>query len=276
MKILITSSTRSGAWQIRGVQLGSALDARVRVRLSPLPDDVEWADIVVIVKRAQPSLLKALKGAKKIVWDTVDFWKQPTMNFFTREEIITEFHREAYRINPDAVICATEKMREDCGADFALYHHHRPDIQKAVVNQDIKRIGYDGNIQFLGHWRDYIERECRLRGWEFVHTDQIHTCDAVVAFRGGKFDGYAPHCWKSNVKLANAQGAGVPIICNSAMGYLETDKGGVLYCDNPKELGFALDKLTYAYRKRAHGELLRSAYTVDQAAYHYKAFLDGL
>src|SRR3954470_6084579 len=78
MNVLIVGSGK-GSWQVRGLQLGQAIDARMRT--SPRDGDLEWADVVVCVKRALFQWADTIHAFKKpIVWDALDFWNQPEQN----------------------------------------------------------------------------------------------------------------------------------------------------------------------------------------------------
>lgn len=272
LKVLITGSNRSGSWQIRGVQLGKALGATVARNATE--KQIEQADIVVVIKKPSPDLLSRLHLAKKVVWDTVDPWIQKA-GVFGRQEYIDQVLRIRDSIKPDFVICATEKMREDFEGDFTLYHHHR-ESEKAVIREHIKTVAYDGNKKYLGNWEYILKEQCKRRGWEFVHTHEIHKADICVAFRGSPYDTYATRCWKSNVKLANAQASGVPFVCLPEMGYLETDYGGVMFADSEMQLSECLDCMTFDHRKMAHEALLTSAYSVNDCAKDYMKILNGL
>jgi hypothetical protein len=87
-----------------------------------------------------------------------------------------------------------------------------------------------------------------------VNPESLHECDIVVAVRDQV--GYAPRHWKSNVKLANAQGSGTPIVCSREAGYLETAAGGVLFADTRDEMSAALDWLTPEATRRSYSRAL--------------------
>ena len=273
MKLLITGSSRADSWEIRGKQLGNAICAKVIRDASE--KEIKAADIVIVVKKPSPDLLSRLHLAKVLVWDTVDPWPQKGATL-SKDAYIKHVQDLRAMIKPDYVICATELMREDIDGDFVLYHHHRIDIPKATIKPDIRTMVYDGNVKFLGIWADILDRQCRKRGWEFVCSDEIWKHDICVAFRGRPYDTYATRCWKSNVKLANAQGAGVPFVGLPEMGYLETDSGGIMIADNEMILSECLDCMTYEYRKMANNSLLASAYSVDDCAKDYLRILRGL
>lgn len=277
IKVLFTGKGGAGSWLIRGEQLGYALSNLHDVTICPNATDkqIQKADVCILVKKGSADLIDRLQKAKRLVWDTVDCWPQPTGNAWSREVAINEMSKIRSRISPCLTICATKAMAEDVGGEY-LYHHHRPSIKRATVHTDIKRVGYDGDKRYLAEWSDILERQCRLRGWEFVYTDDLSTVDVAVAFRGGIYDGYAPRVWKSNVKLANAQGSGVPFICSPEMGYIETDKGGVWFANSEQALSEHLDCLTYEMRLKMAEALLASAYTVDDAAKDLSRLLSGL
>jgi hypothetical protein len=76
MNVLIVGNGK-GSWQIRGEQLGAAIGARVTSY--PKAEDWQWADVAVLVKRAGMIYAPLAQAAGvPIVWDAVDFWRQPT------------------------------------------------------------------------------------------------------------------------------------------------------------------------------------------------------
>jgi hypothetical protein len=99
--------------------------------------------------------------------------------------------------------------------------------------------------------------------------------DIVVAVRAQQ--GYAPKHWKSNVKLANAQGSGTPCILNREAGYKDTECGAERWADTQDEMKACLDELAdYQARISTSMCLLRAAPRIEMVAEHYKAWLVGL
>ena len=74
-RILITGTGTSGSWKIRGEQLGAAIGAEIMPRAALA--NCRRADVVVLVKRASPEALSAIKAAGlRVVWDVVVAWPQ--------------------------------------------------------------------------------------------------------------------------------------------------------------------------------------------------------
>ena len=276
-KILITSRSGSGSWAIRGEQLGTAIGATVERNASK----VKGYDLAILVKRQKPDLLHRLKSTGiPIVWDVVDSWPQPEGSDWGRENCLRWLREEVAAIQPVGMVATTAAMADDC-AEFGipvltLPHHARP---KQIVNPirlRVQTVGYEGRELYLGHWREALEVECLARKWRFlVNPANLSDLDIVVAFRSEK--GYAARHWKSNVKLANAQGSGTPCVLNRERGYLETHRGGALWADTPEELGKAFDQLTNVHaRQAASAELLSSQLTLENVATRYQAWLAQL
>lgn len=276
----MTGRGKGGSWAIRGDQLGRAIGATI----DPSPESVKGYDAAIIVKRPRADLVKRLHDARvPIVWDIVDSYPQPAGNDWDKATCIDWLQREVEWIKPAAILAATKVMRDDC-AQFAvpvlaLPHHARPEQRMNPLRETVKVVGYQGGEQYLGHWLPAITRECSARGWMF-HMDQSKTADVslanwdiVVAMR--EQSGYAARNWKSNVKLANAQGSGTPIICNREAGYLGAC--GVRYADDENEMAMAFDALTsYEARKRSSTVMLQNAPTLDLVAKNYRAWLERL
>jgi len=268
-RVLITGRGTSGSFQIRGVQLGAALGATV----IPNAVQVDEFDQIILVKRATPELLQRLKG-KPIIWDVVDAWPQPIGNSWTRAECMEWLKTTVYLLKPAGIIAATHAMMDDLKSFYSgpvlwLPHHYRPGLHKYPVRYDVLNVGYEGGVKYLGKWLPILQRECKAKGWNFVmNPPSITSLDLIVALRDAK--GYAPRAYKSNVKLANAQGSGIPIICNRESGYLETAGPGVKWADTEEELCEALEEMV-SYKERS--KPLGNAMSVDQCAERLREWL---
>lgn len=269
MRVLVTGKGNAGSWIIRGQQLGNAIGADV----SQIPQGTY--DVSVLVKKAPPELLRKLSG--EIVYDVVDAWPQPIGNQWGRSRSIDWLSGQINSIKPAGIVAATKRMAVDCQAFgipvIALEHHARPGLRKNPVRKEVKTVGYEGSPEYLGQWRKLLEAECRTRGWNFVvNPQELADLDIVVALRD--CSGYAARHYKSNVKLANAQGSGTPVICNRESGYLETQSGAEHWADSKEELIRSLDALSdYEQRLEISGQLYRCAPRLDQVAAKYKAWL---
>lgn len=269
MRVLVTGKGNAGSWKIRGEQLGKAIGADV----SQTPQGAY--DVSVLVKKATPDLVKKLSG--KVIYDVVDAWPQPAGNSWGRSRAIDWLAGQIYSVKPDGIVAATKRMAIDCQAFgvpvLALEHHARPGIRKNPVRKEIKTLGYEGSEAYLGQWRKVLEQECEKRGWSFViNPSELAELDIVVALRD--CSGYAARHYKSNVKLANAQGSGTPVICNREAGYLETASGAEHWADSKEELIRSFNVLSdYETRLEISAELYQSAPKLDKVAAKYKAWL---
>lgn len=273
MRILITGRGTSGSWQIRGEQLGHALGATVR----PRAQNVQGFDAVVIVKRAEQHQVDLVhRAGAPLIWDVVDAWPQPEGNHWPEGSCKAWLRQEVRRIRPNAIVAATQAMAADC-AEFgvpvlALPHHARPGFTSTPM-RPMHVLAYEGGTQYIGGWFTLLEAECHRRGWVFVVNPAVlRDVDALVAVRDQ--DGYAPRMWKSNVKLANAQATGTPIVCCREAGYLETTRGGVLWADTPSEMRAALDTLSNSVaRQQLAAELLTWHPSIHTVATTYANWL---
>jgi hypothetical protein len=277
VNILVTGRGTSGSWQVRGVQLGQAIGASVE----PNARDVGGFDLAVLVKRPVPDLLQRLRAmAVPVVWDVVDAYPQPDGNYWGRETCMAWLREQVAQIRPVGIVAATRAMAKDC-AEFGLPvlvlpHHAWPGQGTCVIRPRVQRVGYQGGEQYLGRWRALLEAECARRGWEFVvNPATVANLDIVVAVRSS--DGYAPRAWKSNVKLANAQGCGTPCVVNREAGYLETSCGAERWADDVQEMKAALDGLqSQQTRVEASAALLAAAPRLENIAKDYAAWLKSL
>jgi hypothetical protein len=274
MKILVTGRRTSGSWPIRGEQLGLAIGATVEYDAK----GVAGCELVVIVKRPRISFVAQLHAWKiPVVWDVVDAWPQPAGNYWDRITCMRWLRSEVAALRPVAIVAATQAMERDC-AEFelpvlALPHHARPNQLLNPIRQEVKLVGYQGGEQYLGSWREIVAQQCKLRGWRFVvNPVTLAEVDIVVALRCQQ--GYAPRYWKSNVKLANAQGTGTPCVLEREAGYTETACGAERFVNSASEFGDALDSLrAFEVRSIVSKNLLAAAPHLDLIAERYKGWL---
>jgi hypothetical protein len=273
MKLLFTGRGTSGSWQIRGCQLGNTMGATV------LPNalDVAPYDFSVLVKRPTAELLQRFRRTgTKVIWDVVDAWPQPAGNEWNKRRCLDWLEEQIFMIRPAGIVAATKAMAEDCNRFgvpvLALPHHARPGLRVNPI-RPVKVVGYEGGEQYITKWRPVIEAECARRGWQFVTQPiEIADVDIVLALRDS--EGYAPKNWKSNVKLANAQGSGTPVICNRECGYLETASGAEQWADDEAELHAAFDALECtSIRLQANKTLRAAAPSIDSVAATYVEWL---
>lgn len=273
MRVLMTGRGKSGSWAIRGQQLGKAIGANV----IPNALDVAPYDLAVLVKRPTEELLRRLHRSEvPVIWDVVDAYPQPAGNAWNRPRCFEWLADQVKGIRPAAIVAATRAMADDCHMFglpvLTLPHHARPGLRQNPI-RPLKVLGYEGGQQYLGRWFPIIQRQCAERGLEFVlNPAEVSDVDILLALRD--CDGYAPRHWKSNVKLANAQGSGTPVICNREAGYLETASGAEQWADNEEELSAALDLLTPIEARRTAAKVLRDAAPeIESIAATYLAWL---
>jgi len=278
VNLLVTGRGTSGSWCIRGQQLGEAIGATVQANASRL----SGFDLGIVVKRAPADLLHRLRVAKlPLVYDVVDGWPQPVGNVeWQRSQCMDWLRRQVRDIQPVGLVAATRAMAEDC-REFelpvlALPHHPRPGQRQNPIRERVQKVGYEGAPHYLGHWRDTIERECKTRGWEFViNPASLDAVDIVLAVRDCR--GYPAKRWKSNVKLANAQGSGTPCIADHEEAYEETAAGGEVWVSEPDDVGAAYESLTsQEARAKASRQLQAGTLSLERIAAEYQAWLQTL
>lgn len=284
MKILIVGGgPLSGASCMRADQLGAAIGARVHTHpySDPAWDDVEWADAVVLVKRLKKRFnkwIEKLKATRKpIVWDALDFWKQPDTNPLDGPEMIAYLEKTRAKLGASFVVTATEAMAADGGFGHAcLPHHHRIGLVPTEPRARVKVVGYEGSDRYVAAWRPAIEVACKRRGWRFVmNPPKLTDADIVLALRGGEWDGWACRRWKSGVKYANAIAAGRPIVTQPAAAFVELGAPGSVV-ESGADLDAAFDEWTPLDRRiaaAARAAELTSAYRIDAIAARYTAML---
>lgn len=279
LRILFTGKGTSGSWQIRGVQLGGAIGATVVAQASRAV--IEAHDLVVLVKRGPDDLVRRIHGAgKPLVWDVVDAWPQPAGSHWQQGACLQWLRQRLHELRPAACIAATPAMERDIEAErvpaLCVWHHARPGQAINPLREHLAAIGYEGSEAHLGSWAQHLEAAARRARVRFVlQPARLADVDIVVALR--EQTGYAARNWKSNVKLANAQGAGTPIIMGPECAYLETASQAEIVLAGPAELGAAIERLRpLAVRRAAAASMRAAAPTLAACAAAYLDFLTSV
>lgn len=275
MRVLFTGKGTSGSWQIRGVQLARAMDAKAIPMASA--DDCVRADVIVAVKRIPDQLLANIRASRRPwVWDVVDSYPQPASESWDKARALEWLDGEIKRLQPDHVIWPNATMRGDYGGGTAIYHHHRPGMLANPIRQGVRTIGYEGAAHYLVGWESAIDQACAKIGAQFiVNPERLCDVDAVLALRSNT--GYPHTHWKSNVKLANAHGSGTPFIGQVEAGYFETGCGAEVWITCPQDLPEAVAQIARPERRREiRKQFLSVAISVDDVAQQYKALLCAL
>lgn len=274
MNILMLG-TGKGSYTVRGKQLGAALGARVRSE--PHLGDLLWADVVVLIKRAGPMWAAEVQQAgKPIIWDALDYWKQPDENAWEWYQAEGNLLDHLIRIKPAIWIGATETMADSQDGIY-LPHHARPGLKPRPVRDRIEIVAYEGTRKYLGRWGKAITDECERRGWIFVINPlDLSVADLIVAFRDGEHDGWMCREWKSGVKLVNAMAAGRPIITQPSSAMCEINPDGTVI-DDLSHLSSAFD--LWSDRAMREGVARASVskvrpYLLPDLAARYRVLLD--
>lgn len=251
VRVLFTGNNRAGSWEIRGNQVASARPywtATHRVT----DKDLKKHDLVCFVKRPQPELLSTLHNLRKpFVFDIIDSWGQPDegLQYDSYEKVKELFRTKWSLIRADGYIFPNHTMMNELGfltpVRTAIYHHFRPGLMPIEVNKKARVVGYEGSETFLGEWLGVIKDICAKNDLEFqVNPTDFRQIDIGVAIRGGEHDSYMANHYKSNVKLANFYGAGIPCLVGwKERSYHETDNGDVRFFRSPLEFETQLKSL---------------------------------
>jgi hypothetical protein len=262
MNILFTKigTTKSGSWQMRGVQIAQPLDARAKA--NPTESDLDWADVVILVKSFDDLLVHRIKSRRKpIIWDAIDCWPQPEGNSWDVAKAIAYLKSRVMASGASLVITSTSRMAYDLGDAVrtkTIYHHYRFNQEVNPIRERIEAIGYEGSARYLeGGWFSAIGKACERRKCTFmINPPRLSAVDIVFAVRGGPWRGYATDHWKSNVKLANAQVTGTPFIGLQESGCRDTASGAEVWVENPEEVEDAVWSLEHRSIRKEKAECL--------------------
>ncbi len=264
----------SGSWTMRGLQLGAAIGARVTS--SPTEADWIWADRVVLVKR--DALLWAARAHASqlpVIWDAVDFWRQPGDNALTADRAMARLGAALEVIQPHLFVGATQAMA-DAGGGAYLPHHSWAGLVPTPARERVHVVAYQGNAAYLAIWLGDVARACAARRWRFVvNPPDLREADLIVALREGPWDGWICREWKSGVKLVNAIAAGRPVITQASAPFRELRPPGTVIHD-VQDLDDAFDAWTPLEARAAAVESCRAlapALTLAAIAAQYRALL---
>lgn len=275
MNVLFVGSGSGGSWQIRGVQIGAALCARVTSR--PSPDDWQWADLVVLVKHAAEQFgEEAAASGARIIWDVLDWWKQPDDNQSAISDVMQDVRAMQKRHVIHKLIGATQAMADEIDGVY-IPHHSREGMVPTPIRDRIEVIAYEGTPKYLGPWKQILEQTADMIGAAFVvNPKRLSDADVVVAFRGGKWDGPICRRWKSGVKLVNAIAIGRPVIAQRSEAFFETSPCGAIVTE-PAELMGMVQLFASAQSRRDVLERSRELapdFTLETTVLRYRHLFD--
>lgn len=271
MKILMIGAGK-GSWEMRGVQLGGALGARVTSL--PTEADWRWCDVAILVKRAGFNYPMGRRPAGvPVVWDALDFWRQPAQNGLQEPAARRLFAAAIEEIAPLLVIGATEAMAAAAGDRGAyLPHHGHLNLWATPARETCRAVAYDGNPIYLGNWLPALHEACRRRGWTvLINPPDLTHADLIVSFRDGQWDGWMCREWKSGVKLVNAILSGRPIIRQDSAANREIFPPGTVI-ERIEALDVALDLWT-SHHDRDFESQRADGYRLDAIAMRYRGLL---
>ncbi len=147
-----------------------------------------------------------------LIWDVLDWWKQPEENARPLAGHIAAVQAQAREIGNPTLIGATQAMADDIGGIY-IPHHSRPGLTPAPIRERATTVVYEGTKKYLGSWHRAIESACAEMDLTFViNPPDLREADIVVAFRGEQWDGAICRRWKSGVKYVNAIAVGRPML----------------------------------------------------------------
>lgn len=287
VRVLFTSGSDAGSWKIRGEQI-AACRTNWHAAHDVASVDLRRFDVVCIVKRHEGVPIPHIKRLGKLIaFDIVDSWAQPDDGVRCRDlaSVTSLFAGKWTEINADGYIfpnqCMKQHLRKLVPFGTHIYHHYYPLLEPIPIRSSRLTIGYEGNESYLGPWHEILEEICRRKGLRFVvNPPQLSDIDIGIAARGGMHDSFLANRYKSNVKLANFYGAGIPCIVTAKdRSYQETDQGDVRFFHSPEQLEHQIEALLCPETRRRIQErflAIRGQYHLSVIADTYDRFFQEL
>lgn len=279
MNVLFTGRGGAGSFEIRAVQIGAAMGARVKANASS--EDIAWADVVVVVKKIPGDLLARVRASgKPWVYDVLDAFPQPEAGSWSADKARRWVQALMAGLEPDAVIWPSAGMQA-CAPYLrgtVIHHHYRPGIKRNPIREKLQVIGYEGAPQYLAEWKPALEQAAAKIGARFViNPANLADLDVVVALRGKEHNGWVQRMFKSDVKAANAKGSGTPLICQRHQGYLDTATGGEVWTETSSDLTEAFAYLQpHGVRLGKSLQLSAGRFSILGAAKQYQTLLESV
>jgi hypothetical protein len=235
--------------------------------------------VVILVKRA-PGVWwrEAKETGAPLIWDVLDFWRQPDANNRTEAEFVREVIQMRDAVHISRLIGATQAMADAIGGVY-IPHHHRLGLTAMPIRKRARVVAYEGSARYLGSWRVALERACARLGLTFlVNPPDLSEADLVVAFRDELWDGWACRQWKSGIKYVNAIVAGRPVLTQECAAFREIAPTGAVVEDHAA-LDEAIAKMTADdVRQKAwlQGRKRVSEFSIDRIARQYRDLVQSV
>lgn len=238
MKILfIGMSKKAGSAIMRGQQIASTRP-NWDYKFKPTREEMDGYGAIVLVKQAKPSILADIDDACKcndsfFFYDMLDFWGQD--KYKTEEESLEILHSHIMKLfmldeGVDVFIAPNQCMFESmlslpiigkCDV-YKIPHHYDPNLPTPAYNSQVKNLVYYGDGRYIANWYLQIVRACGEAGWNFLINPQDLSCaSAMIGARNGEYNCWINRNWKSGVKLATAEGLGIPFVHTQESSYME-------------------------------------------------------
>jgi hypothetical protein len=285
LRVIFTSRSSAGSWSVRGEQIAAC---RTGWRAMHQVDDASLraCDVLCVVKRGDAKLVRrAQQQGVPVVFDVLDSWAQPAdgLACADRRAAVALFRERWKAFAWDAVIFPNRAMREHLGsltvASTFIYHHYVPGLELNPWRDEARTVGYVGSERYLGPWYPLLVRVCRDLGLELlVNPPSFADIDIGVCVRGGEHDTFLANTYKSNVKLANFYGAGIPALAGvKERSCHETDTGYVHFFADEPQLRLQLARLLDpAWRRTVRDRFVeaREAFRIERVAEAYESFFE--
>jgi hypothetical protein len=289
LRVCFTGKNTAGSWIIRGEQIAGQRDHWEAINHTRFSNkDIDRFDVFCFVKRPIPGLMeKLIRKRKVVVFDIVDSWGQPadSLGIESISQAQKYFQERWEKWPVHSFIFPNKTMRRDLDHlvphSTTIYHHYFPKLKPVKIKEKIETIGYEGNIRYIEGWVPQIEKIAKKMGAKFVlNPESIESIDIGIAARSNPYDNLLERRYKSNVKLANLYGAGVPALMSANdFSYHETDCGEVRFFNSVEQLEEQLEDLSrFELRNQISEKFIqmRDHFCIEKIASYYEQYFQNV
>lgn len=284
------------AWKVRGLDIAGAR-AHWSAVPSPTRAEIGAADVVVVVKWAEPETIETARAlGKPIVWDITDLYQTVNRPEIFAEWVAAQDLDRIVRFLADSlpatlVLASGEAMRADfeaAGVRAAVVPTHwRPDmgVREGITETGPLTAIYDGDPAYIDDgFIEMFRRVCRRTGisqmLQTFNAQVGQRADFAISYRVPDPKRWLHLRWKPAIKTVNALASGIPVLVLPEEASLELsgETGVLFFWDEASLLNACLTCRRPGFRRAvleaAPG--FRARHGLDQVCDRYEALFREL